>query len=108
MTPFLQPIESGIYGIEDAKENFHSTTIGNVRRRLGRGGRMILDRMANRNNQQRVPEFRQVDINPKVIIKRSPPSLMPGSSTSVFRLTDVPSIAVELDSDIEFIMLKEI
>lgn len=59
-----------------------------MRHRVGRGGRIVFDRRLSPNQEDRAPEFIEIDIAAEVKCKRFLASFTSGDGTSSFTLRD--------------------
>jgi hypothetical protein len=98
---FFQITKIAPNGVEDETKTFqHSTsTAGMIRRRLGRGGRIIIDRFIDDDDKSfkvknLSPEYRRVNISCNAVLHRYQEGgkvtneSMVGSSSSFFRMTE--------------------
>lgn len=90
---FMQPITNLCkhYLEDEPKRKFYNTPKGITRRRVGRGGRIVYDRLSLECKAVEDPEYKIYDINPTIECNRmmTTPTLNCNSATSCFSLGSI-------------------
>ena len=84
---FVQPIEAKTKKLSGDPKNFFPTTEGIIRRRIGRGGRTVYDRLTIHKRER--PQYRSTSFACRVICTRIRQELIIDEGSSKFRLEDL-------------------